>query len=273
VNAEPVMTRDHSARSGPRVSPRVVRALGVATAAVLLTSACAAGQEAQTAYQKSSIDGTNRSVGQIDLRGLAVQAPPSLQKSYQPGTDAFLTVVLVNNSGSADQLTGVTTSAAGGWSAFAKQDDAYAVQQAAGAQATGSPVPAPSSSTPMPSSSTPTSPVASSPASSTGSGESSGSESASPTNSPTTPASSTPAALPTGSQSVSIPARGRASFGTPDATGGLLLTGFTRRVFPGTTVRITFTFARAGSVTVSVPVQLAQVGRTAEITGSTEDAG
>ncbi len=45
------------------------------------------------------------------------------------------------------------------------------------------------------------------------------------------------------------------SYGVPDGTGALLLLQAKQRVYPGSIVTLTLTFADAGSVTVRVPVQ------------------
>lgn len=48
----------------------------------------------------------------------------------------------------------------------------------------------------------------------------------------------------------------RVSWGVPDATGALQLTGSKQPLYPGTTVPVTFRFADAGSVQVAVPIAL-----------------
>jgi copper(I)-binding protein len=55
---------------------------------------------------------------------------------------------------------------------------------------------------------------------------------------------------------VPLPAGSSTSWSTPSSTRVLVLTGFTRPVYPGTTVPLTFTFADAGSIKVNVPVAL-----------------
>ncbi len=48
----------------------------------------------------------------------------------------------------------------------------------------------------------------------------------------------------------------RISWGVPEATGALVLTGAKRAIYPGSTIPITFSFTDAGAVTVAVPVQI-----------------
>jgi len=63
--------------------------------------------------------------------------------------------------------------------------------------------------------------------------------------------------LPNGATSVTIPAGNSVSFGAPVSTQVLMLLGLTDILHTGNSVLITFTFQRAGAVTLSVPVQLA----------------
>ncbi len=72
----------------------------------------------------------------------------------------------------------------------------------------------------------------------------------------TAPASGTTSAAPRASQAVPIPAHSRISYGVPDATGSLLVLATKAKIYPGSTISMTLTFARAGTVTVQVPVQI-----------------
>lgn len=110
--------------SAQRVTARRI-GIAIAVAAALLTSACAAGQHAQTADEKPTIDGTNASVGLIDLRGLAIETPTTL--AYNPGSAMPLKVVIVNNAQQPDQLTSITSPDIKGWAAYATTADADAV--------------------------------------------------------------------------------------------------------------------------------------------------
>jgi copper(I)-binding protein len=184
----------------------------IITAAALGVSGCAAGRDAQTAYERPTIDGAITTVGQMSLNGLTIQAP--VTTSYAKGSSASMRIVLVNSGPSADTLTGITSPSFRGWAAF----DTLSQAQSAQAAATATPTAAPSSTA--------------------GTGE------------------STPPLSPTGSHQVPVPANSRVSFGTPESKGALLLTGFLQPAYPGSDVPMTFTFARAGAVTVQVPVGL-----------------
>lgn len=175
MTAEPVSARR-----------RVIAGVGAAVAAVLLTSACAAGQQAQTANQKPTLDGTNATIGSIGLRGLAIEAPSG--PSYAVGSNPAIKVVLVNSGLKADALTSISSSEATGWGT------------APGTSGTGA-----SSTSP-----------------------------------------------------VSIAAGDRVSYGVPEATDSLLLLGTKAALYPGTSITLTFTFAKAGSVSVQVPVHLTE---------------
>jgi copper(I)-binding protein len=205
--------------------------IGLAVAAALFTSACAAGQHAATADENNTVDGTNASVGSIDLRAIVIEAATGSTIAYQPGSDMALKIVIVNNAGQPDDLTSITSPAFNDWGTFASTSDASEVV-AAHAAALSPAAPAPAAS------------------SAAGSGAASGSAAA-PSQ------SSVPAAqLPTPRRSVTIAANGRVGFGTPEATGVLLLMDTKGDIYPANSIALTFTFANAGSITVPVPVSV-----------------
>lgn len=219
--------------------PGTVRRIGMGLILVttaLVSSACAAGQQAQTANEKPTFDGTQGSVGKIDLRGVAIEAPD--QNSWAAGSDVQLDLVIVNNGDSADTLTGITTTAARSWGGFSSTADAQAVVDADSAGATAS-------------SSAPSSAPASSASSSSSPSSSSSSSSPAPSSS-----TSSAAPLPVGATSIAVPAGGAVAFSTPDSDRVLLLQGLTKMLYPAQEVAITFTFQNAGSVTLDVPVAL-----------------
>jgi hypothetical protein len=87
------------------------------------------------------------------------------------------------------------------------------------------------------------------------------------------PVSSTSAPLPSPGRQVLIPAGGRKSWGVPEATGALLVLGFSNDFWPGTTMPMTLQFAKAGSITVQVPIALSASPNTSpipELSGSGE---
>lgn len=166
--------------NAPRVPAGRLR-IGLAVTAALLASACAAGQQAQTADEKPTLDATNADVGDMALRAIAVEAPTKI--SYKPGDDAPISIVLVNNGSKPDTLTSISSSQASGWSTSGGAASQHSV--------------------------------------------------------PVAPAS-------------------RVSFGVPESKGELQLTGLKRNLYPGESINIKFTFAKAGAVAVDVPVALTE---------------
>jgi copper(I)-binding protein len=69
-------------------------------------------------------------------------------------------------------------------------------------------------------------------------------------------ASSAAAPLPIPSRLIAIAPGSRTSWGTPEAKMALVFLHLVRAVYPGTTIDVTFTFGKAGRVTVAVPVGL-----------------
>jgi copper(I)-binding protein len=222
--------------------PAIKRRIGiglVAVCAALLTSACATGQEAQTANIVPAIDATNGTVGDLQLNDVSIKPPPN-GPSYQLGDAAQLQLVIVNNGHVADTLQSVSSPAASGYQVFAT---------AAEASAATSPN---ASSTPSTSaSSTPSTSTSGTPSGST---SASGSASASTSASPSAPASGS-TAPPSAPTSLAVPA-GQSLSLSVNTVDPVLLIKLTKVLFPGTTVPITFTFANAGTVTLVVPVQI-----------------
>jgi copper(I)-binding protein len=238
------------------VSPEPVtaRRLGIALAVVaaLLTSACAAGQQAATANEKPTLDGANAEVGSINIRGAAIEPPDGNTPYYPTGSDVYVKVVLVNNGNKPDRLTSITSPVASGWGAYATTADAQAVVGAHAAKTSAhSVISNPVESTP--------------PAPSTESGSAPGSPTSTPSRTRTHTRTHTAAPLPQPAGSVAIQPGGRTSFGTPESRGALLLIHVKKDLYPGTTISVTFTFANAGTVTFALPVALSYAPHTSII--------
>jgi copper(I)-binding protein len=192
------------------VKPKRTVGIGLAVAIALLTSACAAGQQASTANEQNTIDGVNADLGPIHIRGMVIDAPTLL---YKKNDSASVKVVLVNTSQTkSDLLVSVTSPAITDWGSFSTVASADAVLAANSSR----------------------------PQKSTG-----------------------PLPLPT--RQVLIPAGGRTSYGTPESKGGLVFLSFTRDIYPGTTIPVTLRFAQAGSITIAVPIALANSVNTTPI--------
>jgi hypothetical protein len=195
----------------------------VAACATLLTASCAAGQHAATANETPAIDGIDGAVGSIHLAAVALTAPPV--SCYLPGGDATLTLVIVNSGHSADTLADVTSPRFKSAVVAANPDDAASYLQAE--PGTGSCAPTPS-----------------------------GSSSSSAVVTPSQP-------LPTPAKAQQIAAGESLQLGVTatgaDAPSGpvVVLRGLTGgALYAGTTIPVTFSFANAGDVTLTVPVQL-----------------
>lgn len=90
--------------------PAIARRIGiglVAVCAVLSSSSCAAGQHAHTANETPALDGSSAYLGAIQLHAVAILAPKGA--SYPVGSDAQLTLIIVNDGRSPDSLTQVSS--------------------------------------------------------------------------------------------------------------------------------------------------------------------
>jgi copper(I)-binding protein len=225
-----------------RVKPAMRRRIGVdrkmrnaliamaAVVAALSTAGCAAGQQAATAHESAAIDGTGGTIGAIELHAVAIEPPPN-GPSYPAGATAALTLIIVNDSTSDDALVGASASGAASVLLYASAADATAA---------GSSPPTPSSST--------------SPAGTTSGATPTGGSST--VSASTSPSSTGPQPL----TSLAIPAGEHVAIAVNGTDMAMVLTGLLKPLFPGTTLSITFTFRSAGSITLSVPVQLTPGG-------------
>lgn len=125
------------------MKPKRTLGIGLAVAVALLTSACAAGQQASTANEQNTIDGVNADLGPIHIRGMVVDAPTLL---YKKNDSATVKVVLVNTSQTRnDLLQSVTSPAITDWGTFstaAAADTVLAADSSRPSQSTG-PLPLP----------------------------------------------------------------------------------------------------------------------------------
>lgn len=200
---------------------RLTPTIGLAAISLLAVAGCGTGQIAQTANQQPSIVGINGSIGNIDLRNVMIEHPAG--DRYPAGSDAVLDITVVNSGRSEDELVGATTPLAGN------------VRLTADAAASTSATPEPSFSG--------------------GTASASPSGSATPVpkkaaakKSPATKASPTQAPP----SSVKLPVSTRVALN--GAGEHLELQKLTQDVFSGDTVTVRFTFARAGTVSLDVPV-------------------
>jgi hypothetical protein len=234
----------------------VNRALRAATIGCLLIapvalSSCSAGQIPQTSTQNRDKVGALATIGAIDLREVKLPFPTG--GTYAQGGDAELVGAVVNGGTEADTLVSVTG------------DDFTGIRISGSGTAP--------QSTTSSLSSVPGGPVgtigtggasssSSSSSSSSGSSSSSQANQTGPTTAATgiagatgTPSAAAPSAEPSAS-SLAVPADTTLFFGQNSPH--VFLTGLKRTLTAGQVVRVTFTFQRAGSVTldafVSSPV-------------------
>ena len=224
-----------------RAQARIVRRIGMGLAvacAALLTASCAAGQFAASANETPAIDGVNGSGGTIALRAVAILTPTSA--CYLPGSDAEVTMIIVNTGHTKDTLTGVSSPLFS--SSILLGNGADAAQYVNGEQGSGSCAAASSG-------------AASSNASPSGASS-----------------SSAASALPSGTQSLDVPPNlavqiNVAGTGADTSTQPVVvLRGLTGQpLWPAALVPVTFTFANAGQIALSVPVQLSGAPHSATV--------
>lgn len=176
---------------------------------------CSSGQVTQTDQMEPAVNGNKGDVGDIALRDIVIAYPA--KDSYRAGDDAPLTLAIVNTGGTDDELTAVSTPAAGTVELLGDTT-----------------VPARSAlSVVVPD-------------------ESATSSSAEPTES--SPSSAASSSSPGSATATSEPEVTESA--APDVVGTLhvLLRGLTADLPMGKNVPITFSFEEAGEITISVPI-------------------
>ena len=246
------------------IRPGARRRIGGTVVAILAATAlasCAAGQIAETSNEKPTLDGTFGVVGHMRLEGVALKAPyvpsrSSGQQYYAKGDAAPLRISLVNTGRTPDTLTKVSSSAFTGWNVVSTAR-----------------VPAlPPSSSPTPGAEPPTTGSAvnittnpsTGPAQVTTSAQTAASTSALPTSAGSSSSPFSGSGNPVTIAAHRAVALGLDDLGYPGTNGQpatsprtLVLTGLNKdRLYPGESVLVTFTFAKGGSKTLRVPVQV-----------------
>jgi copper(I)-binding protein len=233
---------------------RVLRAATIGTllfTPVVLT-ACSAGQLNQTSTQARDKTGPQASVGDLALREVQLAYPSG--GSYAPGDDAELTMVIANPGETPDQLVSVTGSdfasiritGTGSATAPVSAGASGTAATPTGSAPAGTTSASVSAGTGATSSGTSRTGATSSGTSSTATTSGIAGATGSPTATlPSSPAAGTP-------ETVSIPAEATVQLGRD--TPHVFLQGLTRSLTPGQRLAVTFTFAKAGTVTVQVGV-------------------
>lgn len=198
---------------------------------------CSSGQVTQTDTIEPAVNGNQGNVGSIALRDVVIAYPES--GGYDAGGDAPLTLAIVNVGGSDDELTSVTSPAAakveliGRGTLPARSGLTVVVPESAGSSSS-------SSAEPTGSAESSTGGIASGePDPSGGSGIASGEP------------------APTASPSVTPTDVAPEDIGTMS----IVLTDLTKDLPIGRNVPITFVFAGAGQITITVPIDSPETGR------------
>jgi copper(I)-binding protein len=200
--------------------------------AALLVSGCGAGQITQTDTQVPAINGSSGTAGPIAVRNVQLAFPAGKQY-YSRGDSAPLIVTIANTGNSSDKLTGITSPQFGSGAQII--GDATIPPQHAIAASANKLIPLTTTATTTATSTTGTS--------------TSGSASSS------TSSSSTSASSSTSSAATTTTATTTPSADVPVGSIQIVLVGLTLdKLWPGQTVTLTFTFASAGDVTLSVPI-------------------
>jgi len=249
----------------------------------LALAGCGAGQITQTSSQASGVGGASANVGQIAIReaAFAFAGDGKTAAIYQEGSEAPLSMTVVNFGGQVDKLTTVSSPAAEsaritgdatiasgrvllveGLPAGEPAGAPGAAAPGASAQATAGPgasaqaTPAPGASaqaTPAPGASAQAAPAPGAEATPgpTEQASSAPTAGANPGSRPA-PATAGPEAAATAAAGAAAPSSGVVTPGTTRAQ--VVLTGLKSDLQVGPTYPVVLTFERAGSVTLQVPV-------------------
>jgi copper(I)-binding protein len=221
-------------RETTRPLRKLVPAVAIGVSALLGVVGCSAGQVAQTADMEPAVNGNMAQVGNLMLRDVMVAFPEN-GEPYRTGEDAPLQLTIVNVGGEDDTLTGVTSEAG--------EVEIIGNAKIPGRSALQVVLPGDN-------------PAASSSESSEPSAESSESSA------PETTGESTEESAPSTSESESTETSAPSVTATltetdaPDVVGtiSLVITGLKGDLPYGKQVEVTFTFANAGEVKVTLPV-------------------
>jgi len=231
----------------------------------LVAVGCSAGQITQTDTQVAAVDGASGNAGPIAVRNVMLAFPPDGNR-YHDGDDVPMTFVIANTGENADKLLSIKSEASDGEAEVVGGKDIpsrYALQAEYDPSKAPTKTSSPSSSSAAPSSTgTPSSSV--SPTSGAPS-----SSSVAPTSGSVTPSSSGSASPSSGSPSGSSSAKPTSSSAAIPSDLEVLhvrctLKKIKRDIVAAQTVKVTFVFEKAGSVTLEVPIAPSEHKRTSE---------
>jgi copper(I)-binding protein len=221
---------------------RVLGSTVLALGAALVLAGCGAGQLTQTSSQEPAVNGAYAQASALFIRDAVLQYPPN-NKAYAEGSSASLKLTIVNTGGTDDELVAVSTDAAGGvdiqGSKLVVARNSLVVSPSEQTGATGGDS---VSVTPSPTASPTTSPSA-------------------PV---TSPSSSSKSTAPTSSSASTSPSAPATTSSAPPVQVGkatIVLRDIKRPVWPGQTIKVTFTFRNAGPVTFDLPIEAPEHAR------------
>lgn len=231
----------------------------------LVAVGCSAGQVTQTDTQVAAVDGASGNAGPIAVRNAMLAFPPDGNR-YHEGDDVPMTFVIANTGETPDKLLSIKSDAAEGEAEILGGKDIpprYALQAEYDASTAPTKTSAPSSSA-----HTSESAHASSSSVSPTSNPSS-SSSVSPTSNSVTPSSSGSAASTTGRPSGASSVSPTSSSAAQDQSLEVLqirctLKKVNRDIVAAQTIKLTFLFEKAGSLTIEVPIAPSEHKRVSE---------
>jgi copper(I)-binding protein len=258
------------------VSRRFIVTAALAAGLGLVAVGCSAGQVTQTDTQVAAVDGASGNAGPIAVRN-AMLAFPADGNRYKDGEDVPLTFVIANTGSTPDKLLSIKTDASEAEAEVVGSKDLpaqYALRAEYDASKAPAKTSAPSSSAASSSSVVPTSGVPSSnagtPSSNAGTPSSNSGTPSSGVSSTGTPSSGAPSSG--ASSAASSTGRPSNSSAAPTAVDPDLevlqirctLKKLNREVVAAQTIKITFLFEKAGSLTLEVPMAPSDHKRTSE---------
>jgi copper(I)-binding protein len=218
--------------------------------AALLMSGCSAGQVTQTDTQVPAINGASGTVGQIAVRNVQLAFPAGKQY-YSRGDSASLVVTIINTGSSSDKLAGITSPQFGSGAQII--GDPTIPSQHAIAASANKLIPLTTTATTTATSTTGTSTTGTSTTGTSTTGTSTTGTSTSGSASSSTSASSS--STSGSATSTSATATTTPSANVPVGSIQVVLVSLTLdKLQPGQTVSLTFTFASAGDLTLTVPI-------------------
>jgi copper(I)-binding protein len=251
------------------VSRRFIVTAALAAGLGLVAVGCSAGQVTQTDTQVAAVDGASGNAGPIAVRNVML-AFPSDGNRYHDGEDAPLTFVIANSGETPDKLLSIKSDASEAEAEIVGSKEIPA-RFALRAEYDASKAPTKTSSPSSSAASSSVVPTSGAPSSGVTPSSGVGTPSSNPSSGAGTPSSNASGVSSTGSPSSA------ASSGRPTSSSAApvdpdlevlqvrcTLKKLNRDVVAAQTVKVTFLFEKAGSVTLEVPVAPSEHKRTSE---------